>query len=128
MIAANVSSIVNSSLGLAASYIGFIASIPFKLDYSGWYLKFVFGFSTGILGCSSFLIGSGVSIVSNLSDPTVGVVKSLPGLGIDYLIELNMGPLKDSLLARMVSILKLPSYYYTAYCDAPDSPPLKDCH
>ena len=127
MIAAKVSSIVNSSFILAASYIGFIASIPFKLDYSGWYLKFVF-VSTGIFGCSSFLIGSGVSIFSNLSDPTVGVVKSLPGLGIDYLIELNMGPLKDSLLARMVSILKLPSYYYTAYCDAPDSPPLKDCH
>ena len=48
-----------------------------------------------------------MSIASNLSDPTVGVVKSLPGLGIDYLIELNMGPLKDSLLARIVSILKL---------------------
>ena len=107
--AAKVSSIVSSSFRFVAYFIGFIASMPFKLDYSGWYLKFVFGFSTGMFGCSSFLTGSGVSIVSNFSDPTVGVVNSLPGLGIDCLIELNMGPLKDSLLARMVSILKLPS-------------------
>ena len=115
---------VSSYLRLDSSYIGFIASIPFKLDYSGWYLMFVFGFSPGIFGCSSFRIGSGVSIVSNLSDPTVGVVKSFPGLGMDYLIELNMGPLKDSLLARIVSKLKLKSCW-AAYCNAPDSPPFK---